>query len=93
VQFTGPVYVGDISAFDEADPVLQLGGADGDTLIAGGDLFQTNGRAVKVSGLTQLKFVAGATSHGIMLPAQPNQARLEQNGADVTHQIVVNPIP
>lgn len=93
VQFTGPVYVGDIDAFDDAEPVLVLGSATGDTLITGGDLSQTNTRAVQVSGLTQLKFVAGSTSHGSALPAQSNQARLERDGVDVTAQIVVNPSP
>ena len=52
---------------------------------------QTNGRPVKVSGLTQLKFVAGSTSNGTTLPAQSNKARSEQNGSDVTAQVVVNP--
>src|SRR5690606_34045086 len=33
VQFTGPVYVGDIDAFDDAESVLQLGSAQGDTWI------------------------------------------------------------
>lgn len=91
VVFRGPVYVGDLSAFDDAEPVLLLGVATGDTLVAGGDLFQANGRAVQVGGITQLEFVAGTTSHGIALPAQANQARLERDGVDVTAQIVVNP--
>lgn len=91
VQFTGPVYVGDINAFDAATPYLALGSATGETQINGGDLAQTNGRAVQVSGLTQLRFVAGTTSHGGALAAKANQARLEQNGTDVTATIVVNP--
>lgn len=91
VQFTGPVYVGDIDAFDDAEPVLVLGSAQGDTWITGGNLAQTNAKPVRVSGLTQLKFVAGATSHGTALPAQANQARLERDGVDVTAQIVVGP--
>ena len=93
VEFTGPVYVGDIDAFDDAEPVLVMGSATGDTQINGGDLLQTNAAPVRVSAVTQLKFVAGATSHGTALPAQANQARLERDGVDVTQQLVVNPTP
>jgi uncharacterized delta-60 repeat protein len=93
VQFTGPVYVGDIDAFDDAEPVLVLGSATDETQINGGDLSQTNAKPVRVSGLAQLKFVAGVTSHGVAQPAQSNHGRLEQNGVNVTDQIVVNPVP
>jgi hypothetical protein len=91
VQFSGPVYVGDINAFDGASPTLRLVWAYGETRITGGDLSQNNGRAVDVSGVTQLKFTAGTTSHGIVLPALHNHAQLRQNGVDVTAQIVVDP--
>lgn len=90
VQFTGPVYVGDINAYDSATPVLVIGSGS-DTRITGGDLLQTNGEAVEVDGLTQLKFVEGTTSHGVVLPAQTNKAVLEKNGVNVTSSIVVNP--
>lgn len=93
VEFTGPVYIGDINAMGEETPMLILGLADGDTLITGGDLAQVAGRAVQVSGLTRLRFVDGMTSHGVLLPAQANKARLEQNGVDVTAEVVVNPTP
>ncbi|MEO5958395.1 MAG: immunoglobulin domain-containing protein, partial [Opitutaceae bacterium] len=92
VQFTGPVFVGDINASDTATPVFVLGSGS-DVRITGGDLLQSNGRAVQVSGITQLKFTPGTTSHGVALPAKNNRARLEQNGIDVTTQIVVNPTP
>lgn len=49
------------------------------------------GSAVQVSGLPQLKFTAGSTSHHGALPVRTNQARLEQNGTDVTAQIVTYP--
>ena len=91
VTFTGPVYVGDISASDTATPVLLLGGATNNTWATGGDLLQTNGLPVKVSGITQLKFMAGTDSHGNLLSAKANRASLQQNGTDVTAQIVVNP--
>lgn len=90
VQFQGPVFVGDINASDNAIPVLLLGSAS-DTRITGGDLLQANGQAVQVSGLTQLKFTAGITSHGGDLPARTNKAVLRQDGTDVTSQVVVNP--
>jgi uncharacterized delta-60 repeat protein len=92
VQFTGPVYVGDINAADTATPMLLLGLAN-DVRIAGGDLWQANGQPVQVSGIAQLKFTDGMTSGGALLPAQADQSRLEQNGADVTAQVVVNPSP
>ncbi|HWA85183.1 MAG TPA: immunoglobulin domain-containing protein [Opitutus sp.] len=92
VNFVGPVYVGNIDAHAAATPVLILGSA-ADTRITGGDLAQTNQQPVEVSGLTQLEFTAGTNSAGTPLPAQQNQARLEQDGNDVTDQIVVNPSP
>ncbi|HVS52534.1 MAG TPA: matrixin family metalloprotease [Opitutaceae bacterium] len=92
VQFTGPVYVGDINAHDNATPVLVLGGSS-DVRITGGGLLQANGRAVQVSGITQLQFTEGMKSSGTVLPAQPNHGRLEQNGTDVTAQVVSPPPP
>jgi hypothetical protein len=92
VEFTGPVFVGDINASDAATPVLMIGSSP-DTRITGGDLLQSNGRPVQVSGLTQLKFAAGASSHNVPQAAKQNAARLEQNGLDVTGQVVVNPSP
>lgn len=92
VQFAGPVYVGDIAASGSAAPVLQLGAAS-DTQINGGDLLQANNEPVTISGITQLRFVAGTTSHGTPLAAKTNRARLMQNGTDVTSQIAVNPAP
>jgi hypothetical protein len=50
IQFYGPVNVCEITATENAIPVLMLGSA-ADTFISGGDLLQTNGRAVQVSGL------------------------------------------
>ena len=90
VQFTGPVFISDIHASAAASPVFIIGSSS-DTRITGGNLLQANGQPVKVSGLTQLKFTAGGTSGGGSLPAQANQAILQQNGADVTSQVVVNP--
>jgi hypothetical protein len=90
VQFQGPVFVGNINAFDAATPVIMIGSSP-DTRITGGDLSQPNGQPVKVSGLTQLKFTAGSDSSGTLLSAKANRATLQQSGTDVTAQIVVNP--
>ncbi len=90
VQFVGPVYVCDITATENATPVLLLGEGS-DVRVTGGDLAQTNGRAVEVSGIAQIKFTDGITSQGDALPAKQNQARLEENGANVTTAIVANP--
>ena len=90
VAFTGPVYVGNLSAYDTASPVLVIGSSP-DTQINGGDLFQANGKPVQVGGLTQLKFVPGIDSNGTPLTAKANRAQFLQNGVDVTKQIVSAP--
>ncbi|HVU25554.1 MAG TPA: immunoglobulin domain-containing protein [Opitutus sp.] len=92
VQFAGPVYVGNIDAHETATPVLVVGSVS-DARVTGGNLAQTNSQAVEVAGLTQLTFTAGTNSAGTLLAAQHNQARLEQDGNDLTDQIVVNPTP
>ena len=81
VQFLGPVFVGDIDATGAATPVLQLGSAK-DVRINGGDLLQTNGQPVRVSGIPRLNFVAGRTSGGEIISKKTNQAvMLESGGA------------
>ncbi|ACB77883.1 immunoglobulin domain-containing protein [Opitutus terrae] len=90
VEFTGPVYVGDVSAYDEAQPVLVLGSAS-DVRVTGGDMLQANGRPVQVSGIAQLRFTPGSDSHGHTLSAQANRAVYQEGGVDVTARIVVNP--
>lgn len=93
VAFVGSVFVGDIDAHDDATPVLTLGSSF-DTAITGGNLEQANGRAVIVTGgVRSVRFVAGTTSHNVLLPAQHNRARLVHDGEDVTDRIVSNPSP
>ncbi len=92
IQFSGPTYVGDITAFDAAIPSLVLGTGT-DVRIAGGDLSQPNGRLVQVKGFSTLILGAGTTSHGVSLPAQPNRARLEQDGVEVTDLITIKATP
>jgi hypothetical protein len=87
VEFTGPVFVGDISASDNATPVILLGTA-ADVRITGGDLQQANSRAVQVSGMSQIQMAAGTNSQGTFQSAQPLRGRLERNGVDVTSQLV-----
>lgn len=83
VQVGGPVYVGDIDAFSDSRPVLVFGSTS-EARITGGDLRQTNGQAVTVSGLALLNYAAGLKSNGAALPIQTNQARLVENGLDIT---------
>lgn len=90
VNFQGPVFIGDITASDDARPVIILGSAS-DVRITGGELWQRNSRWVEVQGITRLKFTDGQDSHGRPFPALLNQAILLQHGRDVTSQIVVNP--
>lgn len=90
VTFTGPLFIHDVNASDTATPVLLVGSVS-DARITGGNLKQDNSKAVQITGLTQLKFADGTNSHNTPLPAQANAARLEDNGTDVTAQVVVNP--
>lgn len=89
VTFDGPVYVGNIGAFDLAKPVLLTGSAS-DARIAGGDLFQPNSEPVRISGVASLKFQAGSDSHGNTTAAKANRAVLQQNDVVVTAQVVTN---
>ena len=87
VEFNGPIFMGDIIAFDGATSTLVTGSA-GDVRITGGDLLQANGRAVQVDGMTRLQMAAGTSSHGITQSAQPIRGTLERNGVNVTTQLV-----
>jgi uncharacterized delta-60 repeat protein len=93
VQFTGPVFVGDLNAVDAARPMFILGSALGETRITGGNLVQMNSQPIAVSGVTRLQFTAGADSQGRSLAAKACAGRLEEDGVDVTAKIVVNPAP
>ncbi len=90
VAFQGPVFVGDVTAFDDAEPVIVLGSAS-DVRVTGGDMAQPNGRAVAVSGIAELKLTAGGDSHGRALEAQANGGVFTEQGQDVTARIVVGP--
>ncbi len=90
VEFHGPVFVGDMGAEDAATPVWLLGSA-ADTRVTGGNLLQGNAQVVQVSGVTELKFAAGSTSHGGELPVRANRARLEVDGVDATRRLAIDP--
>ncbi|HYP17860.1 MAG TPA: carboxypeptidase regulatory-like domain-containing protein, partial [Opitutus sp.] len=87
VEVTGPLYLGNITAFDAARPMILVGSA-ADVRITGGDLYQDNGRAVQVSGLASVAFRDGSDSHGNLLPAKANRGALQENGSDLTSSLV-----
>ncbi len=87
VQIMGPVYLHDINAGLAAIPVLQFGSAS-DVRITGGDMWQPNTQPVRVSGIAQLRFTDGTTSHGLLLPKQENKAVYDENGGDVTARLM-----
>lgn len=87
VDFEGPVYIGNISAFDAARPVIQLGSVT-DVRITGGDLWQANSRELEVAGITRLLFSAGSDSHGNLFAVEINQATLVDDGEDVTDAVI-----
>ena len=96
VSFSFNIRVRDISAFDNARPVLLLGGTpnpENGLRILGGDLEQPNARAIEVSGVGKVLMSAGTDSHNRFEPAQNNKGRLESNGTDVTTVLIVNPTP
>lgn len=79
VAFQGPVFIGDITASDQAKPMILLGSAS-DVRITGGDMLQANGEPVHVSGIEYLKIKDGTDSHGRLLPARTNRAVFAQDG-------------
>lgn len=90
VAIMGPLYLGDVTAFDAAKPMIRVGSAS-DVRITGGDLLQDNGAAVAVSGLTSVAFSDGSDSHGNIALAQRNRAVLRENGVDLTAKLVASP--
>lgn len=89
VAFVGPVVLGNVRSAGDGRSVLVLGSAQ-EVRIAGGDLAQANHQPLSVDGIGILKFIDGSNSHGVLLPAQTNQARLERGGVDVTGELVVD---
>jgi hypothetical protein len=94
VNFTGPIVIGDIDASGTASPkfltgtVAGLAGFPGEIRIAGGDLLQTNGRALEFGTATGVRMGAGTNAHGVSLPEKTVAGRLERNGQNVTSTVV-----
>jgi hypothetical protein len=78
VHVADVVNLGDINGYDSAVAMLVVGSAR-ETNVTGGDLWQQNGHPVTMSGVSQLNFVGGMTSHGRPLPAQSNRAPVEED--------------
>lgn len=92
VRIAGPVYLHNVSASDNATPVLLTGEIEtGQIGVTGGDLAQPNGRAVLVGEAQRIAMLAGTTSHNVAQPAHANCARCLRNNEDVTAQLVLNP--
>ncbi len=87
VQFSGPVYVGDIHANSLCTPTMILGSAN-DVRVCGGDFSQRNGQAIHVKGISLVRFTQGGNAHGVERPARRNLGVLVEDGHDVTRQIV-----
>ncbi|ACB76648.1 GDSL-type esterase/lipase family protein [Opitutus terrae] len=98
VRFSGPVNLHNISAREQAVPVLVTGPIDprevegrtidGCVLVAGGDMAQPGGRAIEVGDVAAIYFGGGEDSHGTPLPAQQNRASFIRQRQDVTAAVV-----
>lgn len=95
VQLQTAVIVGDISAYDDATPMLWFGTSSqfGSVVVAGGDLEQPNGRPIQIRGFQAILMKEGTTSPGVYLPTQGNLGRIERDGSDVTNAVVLYPVP
>ena len=74
--FDGPLYVADITAFDAATPVLQIGSVT-DARVTGYAFLQPNAHAIQVSGIANLRFTAGTDSLGQTHSMAGNLGRFE----------------
>jgi hypothetical protein len=92
VAFDGGVTVSDITASDNATPVLLFSQAR-EVRIAGGSLAQSNQQPVQVGMFSRVQFIDGTASSGRPLPAQTIQGRLDQNGRDVTTTMTSSATP
>jgi len=93
VNIAGPLNLYDIDAHDNASPKLVTGTVGTNILITGGNLLQSNGRAIEIGGATAIKMNPGQRSDGFLMSAQANQGRLERNGVDVTSSVIIPPTP
>ncbi len=70
VTFLGPVRIGNLSAREAAEPMLRMEERADDVQVAGGDLWQENGKAIHLDGGISLLGTHGTTSGGEARPAQ-----------------------
>lgn len=69
VSVEGPVYLCDLAARDEAEPMLTFGSV-ASLWVTGGALAQPNGKRIKGSGIGSFEFKDGTKSDGAFMPAQ-----------------------
>lgn len=86
----GPINLHDVSAADSAVAYLEF--ADAPAIrIAGGDLYQMNGGAVRTAGVDAqgILLAAGTNSANVLEPARPLRGRIERSGRDASAELVV----
>ncbi len=103
VRFGGPVILHNISAHDQATPVLVTGTIDprligtetiaGAVVVAGGDMAQPNNRPIQLGSAWTILYRNGEDSHGTALPAQANRGVFVRSGQDVTTTVVNQSAP
>lgn len=91
VAFEGPLYLRNVMALSSATPALITGTIGGEVRVTGGDLYQPNGQAIPINGITRVRMTAGTDSHNRLAPAQNNRGVLVRDGRDVTAETVQNP--
>lgn len=85
----GPVNIHDVCAGDSAAAFLLFGSVP-QIRITGGDLYQSNGGAIRTAGVSPggLLLAAGTSSAAVLEPARPLRGRLEQGGLEASEQLI-----
>lgn len=82
------VFLSDLAAYSSATPVLAMS-ATTEIGVTGGGLFQPNGKAIHVEGISGLRMRAGTSSSGQIIGPSALLGRIERDGVDVTGSIVL----
>ncbi len=82
------VFLSDLAAYSNATPVLAMS-ATTEIGVTGGGLFQPNGKAIQVEGISGLRMRAGTSSSGQIIGPSALLGRIERDGVDVTGTIVL----
>lgn len=82
------VFLSDIAAFSTAMPILAVSTGT-EVGITGGGLFQPNGKAIQIEGISGLRMRAGMSSSGQIIGPSALLGRVVRNGVDVTSGIVL----